>query len=172
MKNILLHIERYLNILEKVLAYISLAIASIVMLMITADVMMRYLFRKPIIGVFELSEFAMVGIVFLGVAYVQSIKGHVNVPILIEKLSPKTQASLTIFGYLLGFASLSIITWASASATWTAFVTGDYAMGIIHFPTWPAKLSVPLGLSVLNIRLIIDILKDCQRLRSGHEPRV
>ena len=164
MEGCLFHVDRGLSLSEKVLAGVAVVIVNTVMLMITADVIMRYVFNRPIIGTYALAELAMVGIVFLGVGYVQSLKGHVNVPLLVQRLNPKTQLIVSIFGYLVGVFALSIIIWGSGQATWVAFVNGEATLGLVNFLIWPAKAIVPLGIGVLSLRLIVDIVKDFRKL--------
>ena len=162
---------RKYDALERRIAYVSTTIVVLMMLLTTADVILRYVFNAPIQDSFELSQFMMVGIVFLGVPYLQTIKGHVSVEFLTSRVSPTSRKILTIFGYIMGLFAYALITWRSGYYAWKAWETSDYKMGIIHYPLWPAKSMVPLGCAMLCIMLILDILHDSAELLSG-KPRL
>lgn len=144
-----------------------IAAAGVVMVMmfpVTADVILRYVFRSPLHGSLELGEFMMIGVVYLSIAYIQAVKGHIRVEVGTARLPKKFQIALDILGYGFGLALFSIITWRSGHLAWEAWITGDYTMGVVRFPLWPAKSIVPIGTGLLCLRLISDIIGDFIKL--------
>jgi TRAP-type C4-dicarboxylate transport system permease small subunit len=71
---------------EKGFNILSAGIISFMMFLTTVDVVLRYIFNSPLPGVYTLCEMLMVGAVYPAVAYVQQIKGHVRVDVLIDRL--------------------------------------------------------------------------------------
>ena len=51
-----------------------------------ADVACRYIFNRPIIGVFELTEYLVLILIFSFIGYTQSQGGHVSVDLLLPRL--------------------------------------------------------------------------------------
>ena len=144
---------------------IAAGIIMIMMFLTTADVISRYVFNSPIIGVFEISQVLLVGVVFLGLAYVQTMKGHVKVDVVTSWLPQRAQLTLDTFGYIVGFLIMAVITWRSGVSAWTAWVTKEHTMGLIHMPFWPGKSLVPFGTSLLCLRLLSDIIGNFAHLR-------
>ena len=115
------------------------------MFFLTADVILRYLFSRPIQGTYQLAEFMVIGVVFLSIAYVQSLRGHIKMEVATSWLPKKAQIRFDIFGYLIGIALFSVIAWNSGKIAWNAWQINDLSMGMVKFPLWPAKSLVPFG---------------------------
>ena len=143
---------------------IAAGIIMVLMFLTTADVFGRYIFNSPIEGAFEASEVLMVGVVFLGIAYVQSMKGHVKVDVLTSWLPQKGQLALDTFGYIAGFGILVLIVWHSGALAWKAFTTNDQTYGLVQIPLWPGKSLIPIGAGLLCIRLLSDVVSNLSRL--------
>ena len=109
------------------------------MLLTTVDVTCRYLFNNPISGAVELNEYLIVLITFLGLAYTQSVGGHVRTDIALSHLSPKLQNIIYLFVVLpIVIALFSIITWKTAEGAYASWQEGEYRLGGIQwFPMWP-----------------------------------
>ncbi len=146
--------------IERLSATIAAAIILAMMLLTTADVVGRYVFNNPVIGTVEVSEFMLLGIVFLSVGYVQAVRGHIAVEVITSWLPRRTQIGLEIFGHILGLFLYSIITWKTGVQAYNAWSIGDFSAGVIEFPLWPAKSLIPLGMGILCLRLVSDIPHD------------
>ncbi len=77
-------------------------LSAVLLLLLVAnvfyDVVMRYVLRDVSIGMQELEWHLYASIFLLGVAYALQTDGHVRVDVLYEKLSPRRQAMIDIFG--------------------------------------------------------------------------
>ena len=81
----------------------------VMMLLISADTIFRYVFNSPIDGTMELSEFFMIAIVYPSLAYAQYLKAHVRVELFVMRFSEKWQTVLGIFTDAIGFILWIII---------------------------------------------------------------
>jgi TRAP-type C4-dicarboxylate transport system permease small subunit len=159
--------NRALLRVEKVFCYVAAGLVFIMIFPTTIDVIFRYIMEEPLPAIFQLTEFMMVGVVYLGISYVQSLKEHIKIEMATSWLPPRGRDFLDVFAYLVGLLLFAIITWQSGRLAWEAWVTQDYTMGIIHFPFWPAKSIIPIGCGLLCIRLLLDIFLGIQGLRRG-----
>ena len=157
-------LEVILRVAVNVSAGIAAIIVFVMMFLITADVILRYVFNRPLHGTYQLAEFMMVGAVYFGVAYVQSHREHINIDVATSWLPPKGQLTLDIFGQLIGIVIFAIITWQTGRVAWHTWRIADYTMGIVQWPLWPAKAVVALGAGLLCIQLIFDFTHDTARL--------
>jgi len=157
-------IERTQRKVERTACYVAAGLVFIMIFPTTVDVILRYVFNAPLPEIFQLTEFMMVGLVYLAIAYVQSLKEHIKIEIVTSRLPLRIQEGLDLFGYAIGLLIFSIITWQSGRQAWEAWVTQDYTMGIVHFPLWPAKSILSLGTGLFCIRLILDIVHSLIKL--------
>lgn len=167
MIKILRRINGFYQAIERGCSATAAGLIMVTMLLTSADVIGRYVFNSPIIGAYGISEVIMVGIVFLGIAYVQSVKGHVQVEVVTSWLSPRAQVTIDTFAYTLALVILALMTWRSGALAWDAFIKGDTSMSLLAFPLWPGKSLVPIGTGLFCLRLISDIVSNINRLRRG-----
>lgn len=75
-------------------------VALLMVFMVTTDVIMRYAFDTTFVAVQEL-EWHLFGILFLlGAGYTLMVDGHVRVDVFYQRLSPKGQAWINLFGVI------------------------------------------------------------------------
>ena len=145
----------------------GVAAATLVFMMglTTVDVVMRYVFNAPIPGVYTLCEMLIVAIVYLAIAYVQQQKSHVRVDVFIDHLQGPPRLAFELATLVLALVGFSLMTWQAGLLAWDAWVTGDYAMGLIEYPFWPTKFAMTLGIGVLCLRFITDISNYVRELK-------
>lgn len=156
--SLLIRIRKRLERLEKCLLFIGVGFIGVLMFLTTSDVAGRYVFNHPISGTYELTEYLLIVIVFLSVAYIQSQRGHVTVDILCKRLPRKAFIALTAFGDAMGLFVLAVVFWQSGLIAWRAWRIGEYAAGLIPFPLWPARLMFSFGIFILCMRLLLDLV--------------
>ncbi|MBI2832609.1 MAG: TRAP transporter small permease [Chloroflexi bacterium] len=153
-------IARLQSTIENWAMNLVMAIIMAEMLLITTDVVMRYVFNNPIIWAFPVVEIFMVCMVFLAIGYVQSIKGHLKVELLTKRLPEKASVALEVLGYLVGLFIFSIIAWQSSLLAWKAWLIGEYPLGIVRIPLWPGRALLTFGVGLLCLRLLLQVISD------------
>ena len=129
------------------------------MVLVTADVVARKL-GSPITGAIEVTEFLMVPLVFLALAYVQSQKGHIRVGIVIERIKrPVLRKGLEILALIVGIGIFAVLFWYALEKTIDLYKVGEYSIGLIHFPLWPAWATIPVGSLIFCVQLFLDIFE-------------
>jgi C4-dicarboxylate transporter, DctQ subunit len=143
----------------KVAAYCILAAT----LMITSDVLARYLLGAGTKWVVEYTGYLVVAIVFLGLAYVQKDHEHALVDFVLTKLSRKIQRWVTVIGLIMFLAYsvfLGLFSWQTFIRSFSLQITSRTAVDV---PLWPYQLMIPLGLALLSLRLMHDVAIAIQR---------
>ncbi len=146
--------------LEKVIHVLgTLAAVLIITIMIltTSDVIARYVIGSPLKGSVEISEILFLSAVYLGLSYTQLFREHVGVDLFISHLSSKPRLVLETIMLSLAFFTYGLLAWRGAGAFWTSLETGEYRWGLISIPLWPARLMIPLGVSILCLKFIAEI---------------
>ncbi len=155
---VFLTLEKWLKKIERGFCYGAAGLVLVMIFPTTLDVILRYIFNAPLPEMFQLTEFMMVAVVYLAIAYVQQLKDHIKIEIATQWLPPMVQELLDLFGFLVGLVIFTIITWQTGRLAWEAWETQDYTMGIVQFPLWPAKSILPIGVGLFCLRLLLDIL--------------
>ena len=120
-----------------------------------AQIVGRTIFDFAIYGYIDWIEQASVVFAFLGIAYAQRLGSHIGMDLTMG-WRPQNRWKIELFGVVMANAIITVLIWASLTNFLRAYSIGDSTMDI-KLPTWPAKLLVPLALSVLWLRLSLQI---------------
>ena len=148
--------DRFLGLIENGLNLCAGGLIFALMLLGVAQIVLRTVFDAPIFGYIDIVEVSMVGFAILSIAFVQRTGAHVRMEILVARLKGRglwltemagTALAAFIVGVLIPYA------WRHFER---AFEFGDSTIDI-ELATWPAKLVVPVALSVLLVRLLVQL---------------
>lgn len=147
------------------------AISIFVMLiLVVANVLSRYLFNAPITGAFEITESLMVVIIMLGLALTQYHDGHIRVSIVTRHLPPAWARFFRISALLLGAAFFAWCAYASWKFALQSYSFKEREWGSITFPLYPFKFVVFLGVVLLTIQFALDTIAEIAKPRSTDQP--
>lgn len=134
--------------LSKLLGDISSIALFGIMVLVSADVFMRYTFNSPIPGTLELSEISVVLITFLCFPYTAFNQRHIRTTFVVSRLPPAYQRIAERLSIALMLLLLTLFIWQTAIHGWKSFETREYAQGLLAVPVYHAKLTIPLGLFI------------------------
>ena len=160
--SLLSRIDQRLYKLETGLALLGGFTVLCLILLAVVSVAGRNFFSQPIPGYIDWIEQFMPLIAFMGIAYTQRDGGHIRMDMLVNQLKGRVlwfvEALTTIIILLL----VLLLIWGSwshfdrsfdfSAPMWSRDSTID-----IGLPLWPAKLLAPVALSVLSVRLLLQI---------------
>ena len=92
-------------------ALVSTGALAVMLVVVVANVVGRRFFHQPLAGTTELTEMAMVCIVFLALAWCAVERAHISVGVVVERFSPRVQAIVDSITYLAGLGLCIIIVW-------------------------------------------------------------
>ena len=137
-------------------------ISFLAMVILTCwQVLTRYVLKNPSTWSEELVGYLFAWMSLLGASIVTSERGHMNIPIIVEKLSASVQKALLCFGELIAFLFSAVI-----------LVFGGVQITTLAMGQMTSSLGVPIGIfyivlplcGVLNmiytILNIVDIVKN------------
>ena len=134
----------------------------------TANVLGRWLLGLPISGYIDWVEQAMAFFAFLGLAYTQRNGEHIRMDIVIGKLRGRPLWLAELLSTVLMLGVTVALMYGSYLHFLRAWQIGDSSLDI-HLPTWPAKLVVPVALSLLALRLCLHCWGYARALARGGE---
>lgn len=148
--------DRLLAVLENALNVVGGVIVFGLMFLGVTQIILRTVFRKPIFGYIDIVEVSMVGFAVLAISFVQRVGGHVRMEMLLTALKGRVHWLMELIGTAIACFIVAILIPYSYSHFQRAFNFGDSTIDI-ELATWPAKLLVPVALSILLIRLGIQL---------------
>lgn len=142
---------------ERALTVLSAVVVCLMMFLVVTQIMARTL-RTALPGIVESLELLVVAVVFLGLAYTQSINGHIRIDVISNQLPVKWRKVLEGLLLALALGTFGIMTYVSGEAAYEAWVLGDYREGLIEYPLWPSKVLIPIGVGLLSLRLLVQLI--------------
>ncbi|MDD5008605.1 MAG: TRAP transporter small permease [Syntrophorhabdaceae bacterium] len=155
--------DRMVNSLSRLLNFGGAGFLFILMLLVMAHVIGRYILVLPIPGSVELIEFLMVLVVFFGFAECAVQRGNVSVDLFVDRLPGKAQAVIDALTCLLSIGIVSLITWQSAIQVKSLWQSG-LVSGVLHIPHWPFAIVMVLGWAAFTLVLITHFFENLGRV--------
>lgn len=149
-------LDRLLYKLETVLTLLGGIVIFLLVLLATANVLGRWIFSLPISGYIDWVEQAMAFFAFLGIAYTQRDGGHIRMDMLVNNIHGRPLWFTELMSTLLTLGVTLVLIYGSYLHFLRAYKIGDSSLDI-NLPTWPAKLVVPVALTILALRLTLQI---------------
>jgi TRAP-type C4-dicarboxylate transport system permease small subunit len=149
---------RVLNSLAVALGWFGNTAGSVMLafmtLLITVDVLGRYLFGSPTFIATEVSGYLMAAMVFLGLARISRTGQQIEVTILLDRMPDKPRK----------WVRFSTLTVSLIFIAWFAVLTigpvrqnldfGSRSITPLKMPMWIPTLFIPIGLGLLSVDLL------------------
>ncbi|MFH1647757.1 MAG: TRAP transporter small permease [Chloroflexota bacterium] len=136
----------------------GVGVLAAMMVLTASDVALRYVFNRPIVGSYDLTEYMMAIVVSFGLAYCAFFRGHVSVDIVVSHLPRRAQAVIDGTTGLLGIFLFALITWQSWVYMKLLFASGLEST-VLLIPRYPFAGVVCLGSAFLTMALLANFLE-------------
>ena len=151
-------LKRVVNPLVRIISYVAAGVLALMMFITAADVLLRYIFNRPISGTWELTSYMMAVVVGFGLSYCALVKGLISVEVLTSRFSPGVQAVLNCITYFFSFCFFSLVTWQSILYIKLMFES-NLVSAVLLIPTFPFIAALALGSLVFTMVLLADFLE-------------
>ena len=141
--------------LETFMTLIGGIVIFLLVFLATTNVLGRWFFNLPISGYIDWVEQAMAFFAFLGIAYTQREGGHIRMDMLVSNIHGRFLWFTELLSTTLMLIVTLVLIYGSYLHFLRAFTIGDSSIDI-NLPIWPAKLIVPIALTALALRLILQ----------------
>lgn len=163
-------LEHWLSATERAAAMLALASMVAIMLVVTADVVMRYAFGHPFAWAYDLiALYLMGGAFYLVLADAYRMNAHVSIDVLQHHLPAVLRRVAALASSLAGLAVFALIAWLGAERAWESFANDEVMAGTIPWPMGFSTALVPVGAGVLVLRLALTVLGHGLSLVTGKE---
>ena len=148
-------LDRVVSRIENAFNIVAGVLIFALMLLGVLQIVLRTVFAAPLFGFIDLVELSMVGFAVLSIAFVQRLGGHVRMELLVQYLQGRALWLFELFGSAIAIFIVVVLIPYSYGHFYRAFEFGDSTIDL-ELAIWPAKLAVPIALSLLLARLVIQ----------------
>lgn len=164
MDKVIAWVERFVFPPIKIVHKFGYWVLFVLMFLTVGDVIGRYLAGKipgfsPIPGTFELTEFALVVVVFAAIGYTQVCGEHISIDVLTSHFPKRVQAILNSIMYLLCIGGFALIAWQSLVYA-GRLIEGHNISGTLSIPVYPFLIIVAIGSIIYCLALLVSFLKN------------
>jgi len=162
--------HRFAAIIEKLAflgGYLSGWLVPSMMMVVVADVFMRYVMRRPLMVADEFSAYMLVALSYLGLAYTWREGGHVRIEILVRRLSPRVYDWVRLVGLILVFVFMLELDRAAWKMIVYARQMNLRSSTFFMFPLFWPQLTVFIGFVMLTLLVAVDVFRTAAALRPG-----
>lgn len=174
-KSIIDRIDRVLDRITRITSGVpAFAIGTLLVvwvILIAVYVVGRLFFQVKWMFVPEFTEYFMVYVVFLSIAYTLRSRGHINIDIVLRRFSKRVNI---ILAAITAFLSLLITCYlVERGIDWFlyAFSSHMYSMGPMHTLMWPIFIIVPIGLTMLALELVLHLYRTVVQVVRGERAK-
>lgn len=157
------------KVLERVstfVAWIGGVALILMMLHISVEVVARYIFNSPLHGTVEIvSAYYMVAVVFLPLAMIERLNGHIVVELLTQHLPRRAQSILIGIVALVSASYFAVFAWQTWGDALKKYAVGEQALGTVAITVWPTRFYLPIGCGLIVLVLVYKAI----RLFAGDE---
>lgn len=153
-------IARIIHALSASLAVISIVGMIFVMLIVVYNVALRELDRPGVKGIVEYAELGMAITAFFALGEAERRRQHVSVDAVLNRLKGRPYQVLRIAGGVAAAFVAVLLAVASWHVLSDSLATGEYKLGLVRLPMWPARLAVFAGFLILALEQIVTAIED------------
>jgi len=133
------------------------AMAIVAMMSLTCvDVFLRYFFRMPIPGTYEIISFLGVVAVSFAMAHTLAEKGHVAVSLVVQLFRKRLQGIIESIIAIFGIILFGLIAWQSVLYGMDCQRAGEVSL-TLELPFYPIIYGVALSAVVVCLVLLVDL---------------
>ena len=159
--SLLSRIDRAILIVERFFALISGIAIFLLILLAVRSVGGREFFEKPLSGYVDWIMQLMPLIAILAVSFAMRDGTHIRMDLLVSRLRGRVLWTFELVNTLIVLGLMVLLTWGSwahfdRAFDWNSPLFSRDSTIDIGLPIWPSKILVPIGFSILCLRLSLQ----------------
>ena len=152
--------EAIFDFVIRAFIFLSGVLLTLIMLAVCTDVVMRYVFNRPIFWVAELSEYALLYITFLGTAWLLPRNKHISIHIIMARLTEKGKRVLRICHDILGMLLCLAFCYYCGISTWEHYSRNIIDVQAVDVPKAFVIMVIPAGFFLLCLQFVRRLFED------------
>lgn len=148
-------VEKYFTMVESAAAIAGAAGVALIAIATAVGIAARKA-GLPSLGILELVASLMIIVSFLPLAAAQN-EGQIRMTLVVDRLSGKVKLVFAYIEYTLALALSAILLWKGTALTLGSIAIREGTEGTVSYPLWIIKISIPLGMLLLVVRIVVQI---------------
>lgn len=167
----MLLVERLVDHLTRALLVLAAILAFLLCFLVTADVIGRVAFNRPVKGTTEIVSLTIVIVCYLQAGFAIRSGGMLNVEMFVSRGGPRTRAFFAAISALAGLVFFGLIFWASFEGAAHAWTSNEFeGEGALRVPVWPARFIIILGTFIAALSYLLLLLRAGMHVVRGTPP--
>jgi TRAP-type C4-dicarboxylate transport system permease small subunit len=146
--------------------WLLLVFYSFIVMAIFIEVLRRFVLLYSSVWGEETARYAFIYLVWIGASTAVRERAHIRIDVITYYLPPKGVAAIYLFGDLATAALACLAIYWSMDPVLVSYKFANVTDGLQIIRVW-FLIAVPLGFSMMMVRLIQSILRDIGDLRAG-----
>lgn len=147
--------ELFLKRLEQAGMFIAVFAMATIMILVSLDAVLRYGFNSPLRWVFEIvTYYLMVIALYFSLSATFTHGDHIGIDLLRDMMPRRLRNVLDIIWVLASAVVFGFMAYGTGHHTLSAWENNDFIPGYILWPSWLSHLAIPLGITLLVLRLV------------------
>lgn len=163
------YFERAVASIAVTLTAVGVLFVVAMMVVVTYEVLQRYVFNAPTMWSDEIASYLLIAIVFLGLAQNLRQGSHIRIDVITNLVPTRTRLVLEVLAYAIGvvFSIMLVMgTWTRFDNFWLRHTSSDSPL---MTPLWIPMVPVVLGAAVLSLAMVAGFIATLRSLLSGDE---
>ncbi len=157
LKDSTMRIQKVLDRITAGISWIGAGALILMILVVVANVVGRYLLRKPVLGAVEMVGLLTVVVVFCVLAFTEANGAHIVVDILVSRLHGRTKAILASIMSFLGAVFFIIMGWQGWDLMMSNLSPFVRTTGVLSIPFAPFMLVMAFGCVLFGLELLVHV---------------
>lgn len=128
-------------------------------LIVTMDVVMRYIFNAPTVWAWDVSRQLLGAVSVTGGGYALLYGAHVSIDVLTQKFSQRAAVILSLVTYILSLAALLVMFVYLVNGTWTSIAILERLPTFFSPPIYPLKVLITISIALFILEAVAQIIR-------------
>lgn len=149
--------------------FLLLILYAFIVIVIFVEVVRRFVLQYSSLWGEETARYAFIYLVWIGAAVAVKERAHIRIDVITHYLPPRGVAAIYIIGDILTAILAGFAIYWSMDPVLVSWKYGNVTDGLRIVRVW-FLVAVPLGFSLMMVRVVQSILRDISDLRTGRPP--
>lgn len=137
--------------LEDALAFLAACMLVFTVVFVPLDVASRYFFGAPVTWVYEVTEYILLMVPCLAMAWLARNNGHVVIDVVTSRLEERVRRRLDAAVFLLTAAACAFVAWWGTVVTFDSYQARAVIENVLQTPQWLIYVSIPVGFALTAV---------------------
>lgn len=148
---------------------LSSYVIGVVVLMMSYEVISRYVFNAPTIWSGELCQYGLCFATMLGGGYTLMVDKHIRVDIIYRSFNFKKRAVVELITWWVAIAFLLVLIWKGGELTIDAYLGDEKSMTFMEVPMFYSLSLIPIGAGLLLLQVLARMARNILNLLVNKE---